>query len=273
MIRFRRRNTVWLAALGVLIIFALIAAPVPAALQAILLSIFALAAVGSLVEMGPERETIIDALQRAPMRRKVTPQAKEAIERAKSRGGYYSPGGITLMDLGLIAVQTGHDGLAMRRTRNISKDDDGVRPFITLYVHPEEAERHAVIRFEMYNHLGEQQYIYEMNTYLRDGELNILADHHLPLAGNINVDGTGDWDMRVYMDGNLIGMHDLFLSPSVDERRRRLAGEQASTNANTFTLSTNDVIVQEEPQEVPLSIGELINKQEASKSRSTYRRS
>ena len=111
-------------------------------------------------------------------------------------------------------------------TRNISKDDDGVRPFITLFVDHEEADRQAVIRYEIYNQLGEEQYVHEMKTYLREGELKLLADHHLPLAGNTSIDGNGDWDLRVFVDNNLIGMHNLMLSPSVNERRRRLSGEE-----------------------------------------------
>ena len=51
----------------------------------------------------------------------------------------------------------------------------------------------------------------------------------MPLAGNRGVEGNGDWDLRVYVDNNLIGMHNLMLSPSVNERRRRLSGEEEIT--------------------------------------------
>ncbi|MDQ7034010.1 MAG: hypothetical protein Q9P01_04010 [Anaerolineae bacterium] len=92
MIRLRRRNTVWLAfmaimtALGMLAAGQVLAAPI--IMQLILLSIFALAAVASVVELGRERETLIDALRRAPIRQRVSPQAKEALERARSHGGF-----------------------------------------------------------------------------------------------------------------------------------------------------------------------------------------
>ena len=225
MIRLKRRNTAWLIAMGLLIGFALLAAPVSAAVQISLLGAFAVAVIASMIELGPERETLLDVLHRAPIRRRITPQAQEATERGAAHAGYFNRSGLVLLDIGLIAMQTGVDGLAMRRTRNISKDDDGVRPFITLFVDHEEAERQAVIRYEIYNHLGEEQYVHEMKTYLREGELKLLADHHLPLAGNSSIDGNGDWDLRVYVDNNLIGMHNLMLSPSVNERRRRLSGE------------------------------------------------
>jgi len=165
------------------------------------------------------------------------------------------------------------DGLAMRRTRNISKDDDGVRPFITLYVHPEEAERQAVIRYEMYNQLGEEQYVHEMKTYLREGELNLLADHHLPLSGNRGIDGSGDWDLRVYVDGNLIGMHNLMLSPSVNERRRRLSGEeQFGEELIQRRNNLKDmVIVDEVEQPETTQLKDLLQQQQSS-SRSGYSR-
>lgn len=264
MIRLRRRNTAWLIAMGTLIGFALLAAPVSAAVQLALIGAFAVAVIASMVEMGPDQETIIDALQRAPIRRRITPQAREASERAASRAGYFNRNGIVMLDLGLIAMQTGMDGLAMRRTRNISKDDDGVRPFITLYIHPEEAERQSVIRFEMYNHMGEEEYVHEMKTYLREGEMNILTDHHLPLAGNRNIDGSGDWDLRVYVDGNLIGMQNVLLSPSVNERRRRLSGEAEYEGGLSRSSQKDYVIIDEIEQPATTQLKDLLNQQQRS---------
>lgn len=272
MIRLKRRNTAWLTAMGLLIGFALLAAPISAAVQLSLIGAFAVAVIASMVELGPDRETLIDVLQRAPIRRRVTPQAREASERAASSAGYFARG-LVMLDVGLIAMQTGMEGLAMRRTRNISKDDDGARPFVTLFVQAEEAERQAVVRFEIYNQLGEEQYVHEMKTYLREGELNILADHHLPLAGNGGVDGSGDWDLRVYIDGNLIGMHNLMLSPSVNERRRRLSGEAEYSGGLTKQRSNNNlkdmVIVDEVEQPEQAKLSDLLQQQQSS-NRSGY---
>ena len=250
MIRLKRRNTAWLVAMGLLIGFALLAAPVSAAVQISLLGAFAVAVIASLIELGPERESLLEVLNRAPMRRRITPQAREASERAESRAGYFNRPGLALLDIGLIAMQTGVDGLAMRRTRNISKDDDGVRPFITLFVDRDEADRQALIRYEIYNHQGDEQFVHEMKTYLREGEVELLADHQLPLAGNRGIDGSGDWDLRVYVDNNLIGMHDLMLAPSVNERRRRLSGE-ADYEPKRARSSGNlrDTIIVEEAEE------------------------
>jgi hypothetical protein len=56
--------------------------------------------------------------------------------------------------------------------------------------------------------------------------MSIMTDHHLALAGNRDVQGAGDWDLRVYLDGNLVGMHNFMLAPSMNERQRRLAAEE-----------------------------------------------
>ena len=260
MIRLKRRNTAWLITMALLIGFALLAAPISAAVQLSLIGALAVAVIASMIELGPERETLLEVLHRAPVRRRITPQAREAAERAAARAGYFNRNGIVMLDIGLIAMQTGVEGLAMRRTRNISKDDDGVRPFITLHVMPEEAERQALIRYEIYNHLGEEQYVHEMKTFLREGELSLLADHHLPLAGNHGVDGNGDWDLRVFVDNNLIGMHNLMLSPSVTERRRRLSGEaeEGDTLESRRRNLADAVIVDEAEQKQTTQLKDLL---------------
>jgi len=269
MIRLRRRNTAWLSALGILIAFALLAAgQANPAVQALLLGIFAVAMIASLVELGSERETIMDAIRKAPVRQRISPQAKEAAERARSRGGYASQD-MMLMDVGLIASQSSYDGMALRRTRSISKDDDGARPFVTLYVDPMEAERMAVVRFEIINQYGEEAYIHEMKTYLRDGEISIMADHHLPLAGNRDIQGAGDWDLRVYIDGNLAGLHNFMLAPSIAERSRRLASQQGQGDRGAASeyFEIIDEPQQEDPQEMPLSLQDLLHEESLRESR------
>lgn len=262
MIRVRRRNTVWLAALGILISFALLASAASAPIQLALVTIFIMSMVASMVEFGKDRETLIDAIRRAPIRQRVSPQAREAQERAKDRGGYVT-NSMIMMDIGLIASQTSYEGIAMRRTRSVSKDDDGMRPFVTLYVDPVEADRNAVLRFEIFDQYGDRRYVHEMRTYLREGEMNIMADHHLPMAGNENIDGTGDWDLRVYIDGNLAGLHTFMLAPSITERARRLSqqrhGGQPAAHEDDDAIF--DII--DEIEEQPASLQELLNKEQA----------
>lgn len=236
MIRFRRRNTPWLVALGALIAIALISNVATADMQLVLLGLFAVAMVGSFLGLDIARgRSMLNSAQRAPARKHTSPQAKEALERAERRGGYLDPD-MLLLDVGLITLQSGDEGMVMRRTRTISKDEDGVRPFVTLYIMPEESERNALIRFEMFDHTGQQQYVHEMKTYLREGEMNIIADHHLPLRGNRSVSGIGDWDLRLYIDNNLVGMHNFMLAPSFEERRQRLSPHQQQDEAEEVVM-------------------------------------
>lgn len=268
MIRLRRRNTAWLAALGILIAFALLAGPVAVPVQALLLTIFALAMVASTVEFGKDRETLIDAIRRAPIRQRVSPHAKEALERARDHGGYIT-NTLILMDVGLIASQSSYEGLAMRRTRSVSKDDDGVRPFITLFVDPEEADRNTVIRYEIFDQYGDRRYVHELRTYLRSGEMNIMADHHLPLAGNEEIDGSGDWDLRVYLDGNLVGIHNFMLTPSINERTRRLQQQRRATAGVDEDDTVFEIV--DEVEQPPRSLQDLLSEEQAKESSSRRR--
>jgi hypothetical protein len=128
------------------------------------------------------------------------------------------------MDIGLIALEREDQGATLRRTQSISKDDDGVRPYLVLNIDPAEADRSAKLRFEIIDQNGKEVYVYEMNLFLRDGELNILPDHHLPLRSNPQIVGTGQWDLRVYLDRTMLGVHTFSLTPSSAERAERLSG-------------------------------------------------
>lgn len=229
MIRLRQRNIAWLSALGLLIGFGLLAGGTGVSLpvQLTLLGVFGVAMVASLVEFGRNRNTLIDALRRAPIRQRISPQAKEAQDRARARGGYMSDA-LIMVDVGLIAVQSSHEGMAMRRTRSISKDDDGVQPFVTFFVDAVEADRNAIVRFEMLDHYGQVRFVHEVRSYLREGEMNVIGDHRLPLANNDEVQGAGDWELRVSVDGRLVGLHHFTLAPSLTERTRRLARTQGT---------------------------------------------
>lgn len=270
MIRLRRRNTAWLVTLGAVIGFALLAGSVPFATQAALLALFGLAVAASAFELGRERNSLLEALKRAPLRQRISPDAREAYDRARSLGGYIN-NRLVMLDVGLIALQGSHEGMAMRRTRNASKDDDAVRPFITLHVDPQEAERNARVRFEIYNQYGERMYVYEMPAYLRDGELSVLAEHQLPLAGNDDIQGVGDWDLRVFVDNDLVAMHNFTLTPSESDRRERLAQRERPVDLGRLAEPADrrrdedeDVsfeIIDEVKQETPMTLQELMRQQ------------
>lgn len=260
MIEFRRRNVAWLVTLGLLIGFALLATSTTLAplIQLVLLGILGVATGISLFRFRPVSATNTRAkLTRTPLRQRMSPTAKEAKARAETRGGT-SLSGLDMVDIGLIAVQTSSEGMAMRRTRSVSKDDDGVRPYVTIHVDPLEADRNAVIRFEMNDHYGQPKYVHELKAYLRDGEMNLMAEHHLPLAGNDSVTGAGDWELRVFLDGQLVGLHSFTLAPSVRERMQRLSRQSAPESTDKGNTMPPLVVIDEAPQEKPRSLQELL---------------
>jgi hypothetical protein len=271
--RFKRRNIAWLAALGVIIggVIVLGSAVTPQVIAA-LLGMYAVALLASFVELRPQE--IVSSVQRTPLTlMRMSPQAREAVERARRRGGYMDSD-LTLLDVGLITAQSGEEGLVMRRTRSISKDDDGVRPFITLHVQPGEADRNVVIRYEIIDQTGDQQYVHEMKTYLRDGEMNLLADHQLPLIDNSKIKGSGDWDLKIYIDGQLTGLHSFTLTPSTDERLNRLgdSAEEDDVAAQRREYMRRRRLEEQTQEDVPMSLEDLLRDQQQQGNRRSTRR-
>jgi len=219
--RLRRRNFAWLTVLGGLIALAFASGAASAELMITLAGLYGVALAASLIEIKPSR--LRNTLSSSPLTRmRMSTDAREAVDRAQRRGAQVSHD-LTLIDIGLISSQASDEGVVMRKSRTISGDDDGVRPFITLHVKPTEADRNAVIRFEIVDHSGNQQYVHEMKTYLRDGEMNILADHHLPLSQNAQIGASGgEWDLRVSVDSGLAGILGFSVTPSLRQREQML---------------------------------------------------
>ncbi len=224
--RLRRRNVAWLVALGAMIGVGLLFSAASVQVMALLAGIYALAVAASIIEIQPRQ--LLSNAPRSPLAlMRMSPQAREATERARRRGSQ-APAGLTLLDIGLITMESGGSGTVMRRTRSVSLDEDGVRPYITLHVAPEEADRNSIIRFEIIDQNGDVQYVHEMKTRMRDGDMNILADHQLPLMDNTRLSGAGDWDLRVLVDGAVIGLLAFTTSPSLRERDRMLRQDDAA---------------------------------------------
>ncbi|MCS7072697.1 MAG: hypothetical protein NZM00_14425, partial [Anaerolinea sp.] len=186
--RIRKRHLLWLSILGAATGVALLSG-VPPLVGVILLALFAGAAAATLVEVHPRE--LLQRSRASLIARRMTAEAREAAERARHRGGAAS--GIILLDIGMIATQMSRDGVTMRRARSASRDEDGIRPFTTLFVLPEMAEREVIVRWEMVDRSGAPQYIHEMKQHLRPGDNNLIADHHLPLAGSTAPLKVGEW--------------------------------------------------------------------------------
>jgi hypothetical protein len=209
--RLRKRNTAWLLILAALLGIVLLSGAATVEVAAALIALYAVALLASIIEIQPSQ--LIDRSRSSLTSMRMSSDAREAVERARRRGSLTNPD-LTLLDIGLITTHSGREGMVMRRTRSVSLDDDGVRPFITLHVQPESADRHALIRYEIIDQNGDTQYVHEMRTFLRDGEMNILADHHLRLYDNERRLGAGDWDLRVMIDGALVAAYSFTMAPS-----------------------------------------------------------
>lgn len=256
--RLKRQNFAWLTALGAAVGIAVLSGAGGALVSVTLLGLWLAAALASVIDVQPER--IIDRSRSSLTAMRMSAEAREAVERAHRRGSTFDAG-LTLLDVGLITAQSNRDGMVMRRTRSVSLDDDGVRPFITLHVQPENAEQIAVIRFEIIDGKGATQYVHEMRTFLRDGEMNILADHQLPLVENAVLQ-SGDWDLRVFVDGKLLGAHLFTLAPSITNRFERLEqrdqGRSAAPAASAASSYSSTSSSQDKQDETPLSLEDLL---------------
>ncbi len=234
MIQYNHRSTFWLGIILSMATLAFTVGTITPGAQVLVLGLVAAMLAGSFVQIGEgaSPRALIESIQQRAGESLSTSgrssEAREALSRAESRGTSL-PVGVDLLDIGLITTAHGDDGMVMRRTRSFSKDDDGVRPFLTLDVEPGAADRKAVLRFEIIDHNGNSRFVHEMETFLRDGETSLMSDHHLPLADNPQVAGMGEWDLRVYLDGEILGIHSVTLEPSSEERRRRVRrGESGS---------------------------------------------
>ena len=161
-----------------------------------------------------------------------TQAAQEAAQRVRARGVIPSVG-VKLADVGLIVSETTSDGVTFRRTREVDHDDDGVRPYVQLDADALGAERRAVVRYEMIDPTGEPVFVHEDVVYLQLGENVLHPTRHLPLAGGLDMQQLGRWDLHVILDGELMGMLNFAVTPSDEERRSRLAG-RAEPGATSF---------------------------------------
>jgi hypothetical protein len=220
--RLRTRNLPWATVMAFLVGIVAMSGTASTEVLALVAGLTGVGAAASLLELRPAR--LRESIPPSPLARmRMSAEAREAVDRARRRGGQmYSS--LALIDIGLISSRTTSEGMVMHKSRAVSGDEDGVRPFVTLHVRPEDADRNTLVRFEIIDHNGQRQYIHEMKVFLRDGEMNILADHHLPLADNAALTATGgEWDLRVSIDGMLAGALAFNITPSLRARERQLA--------------------------------------------------
>jgi hypothetical protein len=252
MMRIKRRNLVWLGVLGTLTGIAVLAQGITTA-SVILMGAMAVAGVVSLFDLEPQAliKTVQDKTARGG---KVSPDAREAVERAQARGSI-NISGLQVLDVGLIALRDSYEGMVMQRTRNLSLDDEGARPYITLQIPAMEADRHASIRFEIDDAHGKKIYVQEQQMYLRDGRLDILADTMMTLSRSDLGIAHGEGDLRVYVDGELMGVLGATIAPST---RDRWAGRRQERQDNARSRLSDRP---REEEEAPVSLEDLLRQQ------------
>ncbi|MDZ4768713.1 MAG: hypothetical protein SGJ24_06260 [Chloroflexota bacterium] len=265
--RLKIRNLPWLIALGALIGIVVFTGTATGAAALLLLGLyaaaFALSSIRLNLTLDPAR--LIEAPRQSLAAARTSPDARQAAERARRRGGVHTD--VILADIGLIATQSGREGITMRRARDASADDDGIRPYITLKVPPKEADRSVRVRFEMLDQRGEVRYVHEMRTFLRDGEISVLADHHLPLAGS----APGDWDLRVSVDGLLLGLYAFQVIPSTRDRLAYLGGNDRAFERPASAPRADDRgrRLTTPDDSIPMSLEDLLRQQGTNGSQSS----
>ncbi len=258
--RIKRRNLVWLGTLAALTGLAVISQGFDSAASVLLLGALGVAGGVALFDLEPQRllKTVQD---KALTGGKVTADAREATERAKARGVLMLRD-IELLDVGLITMLERQDGMVMQRTRSVSLDDDGVRPYFTLQVPATEADRRASVRFEIEDGHGNLVYKHEQEQYMRDGRLDILAGNQMPLFNSTMSIDPGDADLRVYVNEELIGVLGFSIAPST---RDRWAGRRGDAARNRLRDNDGERPVRrqrdDDDSEIPVTLEELLRQQ------------
>ncbi len=253
--RIKRRNLVWLGILGTLTGIAVLGQGIAAPTSLLLLGAMGVAGVVSLFDVEPQQ--LLKTMQEKTARGgKTSADAREAAERAQARGSYLVSG-LHLLDIGLIALRDSYEGMVMQRTRNLSLDDEGARPYITLQVPAIEADRHADIRFEILDAHGKVVYMHEQQMYMRDGRMDVLADNMMPLSSSeLNI-AHGEGDLRVYVDGELIAILGATIAPST---RDRWAGRRPSRDRDAADRLQDTP--KQDDDDAPVSLEDLLKKQD-----------
>src|SRR5258706_10879932 len=138
---------------------------------------------------------------------RMTPAARKATQRARSRGDMMTEN--TLTDLGLIVNERRSDGQWKRRMAQVvSMDDEAVQPYTVIHATSEESDRVALVQFDLYDHSGRVRFSRTCEQWIRDGDNLVVCDRQLPLR--MEEEGaarSGTWDLRITINGALAAIH------------------------------------------------------------------
>ncbi|MBO9309630.1 MAG: hypothetical protein J7551_07595 [Chloroflexi bacterium] len=222
----RRVTNVGLLLLGVLVILIALAGVSSAAINpavglgmvaaylALALLLYKRADLGALAAIVQRKQAALSAAARmSDAARRASLNAKL---HAKSHPEASLGSELTLLDIGMLVNERRPDGSWDRRIAQESAalDDAFLQPYVKLFAPPGSGERHIALTFEFYDRSGRLQFRHSMEDYLRTGENLILCERQLALRGAEQPMRAGTWDLRVKVDGVLIGLHNFSMASS-----------------------------------------------------------
>jgi hypothetical protein len=246
-----RGTLVWLFVVGMALVLVMLAEDVPTEVSAALLAAY-LGLVVMVTRNAPLGAVLGNLRARVEREQEPTEVAREAAARARSYPNYDAL--IQLLDVGLIVDEQRPDGMALRRGRFISLDDDAIRPFATIRVPDGLAGHLGHVRFELRDGTGQVRFVYEDEKWLEAGENALLPDYRFPIRKKASELETGGWTALVLVDGGLLGAHHFNLSPSLAARRRAMGTDGEILRERVWRTDAND-------ESLPLSLEELLRQQ------------
>lgn len=246
-----RGTVVWLFIVGMALGLTLLAGAVPTEIGAAMLAAYLglWLVIARNVNLGP----FFDSWKaRVLSETEPTEVAREAVARARSDPNYDSL--VRLLDIGLIVDEQRPDGMALRRGRFISLDDDAIRPFVIIHVPDVLGGRLSHIRFELLDSNDQLCYVFEDEKWLQAGQNTLLPDYRFPIRKKADELEAGGWSARLIIDGGVIGVHHFNLSPALRDRRRNIGTDGEILRERVWRSG-------EEDESLPLSLEELLRQQ------------
>lgn len=178
----------------------------------------------------------------APARRRGRRQVAEHADRAVRNAGH-DPNAMSLRvsDIGVFAMGEGRDTLVHRR-QAVRDDVDYLQPWVALRVPTVAA---GTLRFEIRDMHDRLHFRRERSLQLQRGDNLISPAARMPVHDALLTEG--DWQLRVYADGNLLAAHSFgWLEAEQEARAARLRahleedGEMSDELRQAFEESSQD---------------------------------
>ncbi len=153
----------------------------------------------------------------------------------------------SLLDIGLLLDEYQRNGLYVRRVKSVSTAGHALRPYVILGCDKKGEPSPILLRFEMIDHQGQLQYVYETEHFLRFGENAIVPNYRLPLKGNAKLGSSGQWLLNVWVDGGLVASHQFMVYATEKTTNASADGEVPLTQVSQepMPISLEEVLAQQ----------------------------